>query len=251
MGTFLAWIIALASLALFIAALTLVCLNWSAKTITPVASILLVGIATTLVTVGIPLKETSISSLFATNVVLDTRNGRPPFEVTPTPPDKANELLVELFKLSQPTVTKDGKAVSTTADPKNDAERIAFACELIQYRIVRVIQELQRGRTQSGFFYGKSLATVTAPIKTSDSADYSPAELLTAIANNRFSKSDGETFHWSHVGFPVPRKTKLRFSLPSANGGQYTLVLEKPLFSKSRLQLKRFRIYHPVRYPMG
>ena len=62
MGTFLAWIIALASFALFIAALTLVCLNWSAKTITPVASILLVGIATTLVTVGIPLKESSISS---------------------------------------------------------------------------------------------------------------------------------------------------------------------------------------------
>src|SRR5260370_17264065 len=86
MGTFLAWIIALASFALFIAALTLVCLNWSAKTITPVASILLVGIATTLVTVGIPLKQTSITSLFTTNVVLDTRNGRPPFEVTPTPP---------------------------------------------------------------------------------------------------------------------------------------------------------------------
>jgi hypothetical protein len=251
MGTFLAWTIALGSIALFIAALTLVFLNWSAKTITPVASILLVGIATTLVTVGIPLKEISISSLFATNVVLDTRSGRPPFEVTPTPPGKANEQLVELFKLSQPTVTKDGKAVSTTADPKNDAERMAFACELIQYRIVRVIQELQRGRTQSGFFYGKSLATVTAPIKTSDSADYSPAELLTAIANNRFSKSDGENFHWSHVGFPVPRKTRLRFSLPSANGGQYTLVLEKPLFFKVTFTIEALPYLSPGPLPEG
>jgi hypothetical protein len=251
MGTFLAWMIALASLALFIAALTLVCLNWSAKTITPVASILLVGIATTLVTVGIPLKETSISSLFATNVVLDTRSGRPPLEVTPTPPGKANEQLVELFQLSQPTVMEDGKAVPTTADPKNDAERMAFACELIQYRIVRVIQELQRGRTQSGFFYGKSLATVTAPIKTSDSVEYSPAELRTAIANNRFSKSDGENFHWSHVGFPVPRKTKLRFSLPSANGGQYTLVLEKPLFFQVTFTIEALPYLSPGPLPDG
>jgi hypothetical protein len=195
MGTFLAWTIALGSLALFIAALTLVYLNWSPKTITPVASILLVGIATTLVTVGIPLKETSISSLFATNVVLDTRNGRPPFEVTPTPPGKANEQLFELFQLAQPAVTKDGKAAPTTADPKDDGERMAFACELIQYRIVRVIQELQRGRTQSGFSYGRSLATVTAPIKTSDSIDYSPSELMTAVADNRFSKSDSENSH--------------------------------------------------------
>jgi hypothetical protein len=71
---------------------------------------------------------------------------------------------------------------------------------------------------------------VTAPIKTSDSVDYSLPELLTAIANNRFSKSDGEDFHWRHVGFPVPRKTKLRLSLASANDGQDALVLEKPLF---------------------
>jgi hypothetical protein len=238
MGTFLAWTIALGSLALFIAALTLVCLNWSPKTITPVASILLVGIATTLVTVGIPLKETSISSLFTTNVVLDTRNGRPPFEVTPTPPGKPNEQLSELFRLAQPTVTNDGKAVPTTADPKDDGERMAFACELIQYRIVRVIQELQRGRMQSGFFYGKSLATVTAPIKTSDSVDYPPAELLPAIATNRFSKSDGENLHWRSVGFPVPRKTKLRVSLPSANGGRYTLVLEKPLFFQATFTIE-------------
>jgi hypothetical protein len=203
------------------------------------------------VTVGIPLKETSISSLLTTNVVLDTRSGRPPFEVTLTPPGKANEQLVELFQLSQPTVTKDGKAVPTTADPKNDAERMAFACELIQYRIVRVIQELQRGRTQSGFFYGKSFATVTAPIKTSDSVDYLPAELLTVIANNRFSKSDRETFHWRHVGFPVPRKTKLRFSLPSANGGQYALVFERPLFFQVTFTIEALPYLSPGPLPEG
>jgi hypothetical protein len=251
MGTFLAWTIALGSIALFIAALTLVCLNWSAKTITPVASILLVGIATTLVTVGIPLKETSISSLLTTNVVLDTRSGRPPFEVTPTPPGKANEQLVELFQLSQAIVTKDGKAVPTIADPKNDAERMAFACELIQYRILRVIQELQRGRTQSGFFYGKSFATVIAPIKTSDSVDYLPAELFTAIANNRFSKSDRENIHWRHLGFPVPRKTKLRFSLPSATGGQYSLVLEKPLYFQVTFIIEALPYLSPGTLPEG
>jgi hypothetical protein len=230
MGTFLAWTVGLGSLALLVAAVTLVWLNWSSKTITPVASILLVGTATTLVTVGIPLRQTSIGSLFTTNVVLDTRNGRPPFEVTPIPPGKANEQLFALFQLSRPTVMKDGEAVPTTADPKDDGERIAFANELIQYRILRVIQELQRGSTRSGFFYGKSVATTVAPIKTSDSSDYSPSEFITAVAGNRFSNSDGEAFHWQRVGFPVPPKTKLRLNSPSTSGGEYAVILEKPMF---------------------
>ena len=222
MGTFLTWTIAFGSLALFIAALTLVYLNWSPKTITPVASILLVGIATTLVTVGIPLKETSMSSLFTTNVVLDTRSGRPPFEVTPTPPGKANQQLFELVQLAQPTVTKDGKAVPTLdGHPKDDGERIAFACGTHPVSNGSGHSGASTGRMQSGLFYGKSLATVTAPIKTSDSVDYPLAELFAAIANNRFSKSDGENFRWRNISFSSPAKDKVAFEF--AIRGRWTI----------------------------
>jgi hypothetical protein len=172
----------------------------------PVVSIVRVGSATTLVAVVVPLQETPANPEFATSVVLDTRDGRPPFEITNAPPNKPNVQLLNLFQISRPAVTKDGKPTATTVDPTNDNERVAFASELIQYRLIRLIQQLQRGGTSAGYSYGTSFATVTTAMKTSDSVDHSPAELMTAIASNRFASGDGETFHWQKVGFRFRRK---------------------------------------------
>jgi hypothetical protein len=238
MEMLLIWAICAGFVVLFIAAVTLVWLNRSEKTLAPVVSILLVGTATTLVAVIVPLKETTANSEFATSVVLDTRDGRPPFEITNAPPNRPNVQLLDLFPISRPAVTKDGKPTATTVDPTNDNERITFASGLIQYRLIRLIQQLQRGGTSAGYSYGTSFATVTTAMKTSDSVDYSPAELTAAVASNRFANSDGETFHWQQVGFPVPPKTQLRLSSPSASGGQYAVILQKPMFFRITLTIE-------------
>ena len=52
---------------LLAATITLVVLNWSEKTLAPVLSIALVGTATTLATVLLSLKESTLESAFATS----------------------------------------------------------------------------------------------------------------------------------------------------------------------------------------
>jgi hypothetical protein len=231
METFLYWAIGVGCVALLLAISTLLWLNASEKTIAPIVSILMVGAATTLVGLVLSLKETTNNSDFAMSVVLNTRDGRPPLEVTDAPPGKANVQLQALFELSRPAVNKDGKAVFTDTAPTNDAERIAFASELIQYRLVRLVQELQRGRTSGGFSYGTSFATVTAPIKTSDSVDLPLSEISAALTGNRFSNSAVEKFHWEKVGFPLPKGTTLALQSPAADqSGQYAVVIAKPLY---------------------
>jgi hypothetical protein len=137
----------------------------------------------------------------------------------------------ELFRLSRPVVNKGGVVIPTDTDPTDDAGRIAFASELIQYRLVRLIQQLQRGKKSGGYSYGSSFASVTAPIKTSDSVDYQPDAIVAAVAGNRFSKSDMETFHWQNVTFPLPKGTVLTLHSPTPSGSPpYAVALEKPLF---------------------
>jgi hypothetical protein len=231
METFLYWAIGIGCVALLLAISTLLWLNASEKTLAPIVSILMVGAATTLVGLVLSLKETTNNSDFAMSLVLNTQDGRPPLEVTDAPPDKANVQLQALFELSRPMVKEGDKSLPTDTTPTNDTERIAFASELIQYRLVRLLQELQLGRTSAGYSYGTSFATVTAPIKTVDSIDLPPSKISAAVAVNRFSNSDGERFHWEKVGFPLPKGATLAMQSPAAGqGGQYAVIVAKPRY---------------------
>jgi hypothetical protein len=252
METFVYAAIAVGVFALFLAVAVLAYLNWSPKAVAPVASALMVGAVTALVALVVQLKGTKRSSEFAMSVVLSTKDGRPPLEVPDSPPSRANVQLDELFRFSRPTVNRDGKSTPSDKNPDNDSERIAFASELIQYRLVRLTQELQRGSMKGGYSYGASFATVTSPIKTADSVDYSTAALASIVGSNRFARSDSEDFHWQHVAFPLPKKTTLQLTSPAMGAGQqYGMVIQKPMYFRITMTIQPLPYTSPGVLPRG
>jgi hypothetical protein len=216
------------------ATITLVFLNWSEKTLTPVLSILLVGTATTLVAVLVPLKESTIESALSTSVVLDTVEGAPVMVIPDPKSPKITSRLSELVGLGRPAINRDGKAVITIEKPTNVDERFAFCGELLQYQLLRTVEKLQRGGWKVGNIFGASTATVNKPMKLSEIQDYPGKAFLSVVAGNRFSNSDMERFGWEHSHFPLPRKTKVNFvrvpSSPTSGPEKFILRLKKPLF---------------------
>lgn len=219
---------------LFVATIALVTLNWSEKTLAPVLSILLVGTATTLATVLVTLKGSTVESSFPTSVVLDTDQGAPLFVIPSETDPKLTSRLSELASLGRPTINRDGKTVSTTEKPADLGDRFSFGGELLQYQLVHVIEKLQRGGWKAGMFFGASAATVYNPMKPSSAEDYPKEALLSAVASNRFSQSDSERFHWEHSRLPLPKNTKLTLvhfpSSASTGAERYIVRLEKPMF---------------------
>lgn len=110
-------------LLLFGATATLVFLNWSEKTLTPVLSILVVGTATTLAAVLVSLKPATIESAFTTSVLLDTVAGVPPLVDVDPNNSRLSDRLSEFVRLGQPAINQNGKTVVTIEKPNDESER--------------------------------------------------------------------------------------------------------------------------------
>ncbi len=204
------------------------------KTLAPVLSILLVGTATTLAAILVSLKETTIDSSFTSSVVLDTVEGAPPLIIPDPSSPKVTSRLSEFNRLGRPMINRDGKTVVTIQPPSTPGERFTFCGELLQYRLLHAVEELQRGGWKIGQIFGASTASVSRPMKMSKMQDYPGATFLPIVASNRFSKSDMERFGWEHGHIPLPRDTNvslLHISSSATTGTENFIVrLQKPLF---------------------
>jgi len=212
----------------------LVVLNWSEKTLAPVLSILLVGTATTLAAVLVSLKESTVESAFASSVVFDTVDGAPAWvNFDPSSP-KITSRLSESFGLGRPKTNRDGKWVSTIEKPTNAGDRFAFCGELLQYQLLRTVEELQRGGWWVHWVSGAQITTVSKPMRLSRLQDYPGKTFLGIVAVNRFSDSDLERFKWEHGHFPLPKGTRVTLihvaSSPASGPEKFILRLKKPLF---------------------
>jgi hypothetical protein len=216
------------------ATVTLVVLNWSEKTLAPVLSILLVGTATTLAAVLVSLKESTIESAFSTSMVFDTVDGAPAMLIVDPNSPKISSRLSEFVLLGRPAINRDGKTVMTVQKPTSDGERFTFCGELLQYRLLRAIEKLQRGSRKFGQLFGTSMAIVNKPLKLSNIQDYPGRAFLGVVASNRFSNSDMERFEWEHGHFPLPKGTNVSLihleSSPVVGLEKFILRLRKPLF---------------------
>jgi hypothetical protein len=219
-------------LLLFSATFALVLLNWSEKTLTPVLSIALVGTATTLAAVGVGLKSTKVESAFTISVVLDTVAGTPPFLNVDPNNTRLSDRLSDFLRLGQPAINQNGKTVVTIQKPNDEGERFTFCGELLQYYLLRTIRSLQRGGWKAGMHYGTSMASLTNPMKLSNTQDYPGNSFLGVLAANRFSNSDMERFEWEGLNFPLPKDTKVTLiHLPPGEGVEKFIVrLAKPQF---------------------
>jgi len=212
--------------------ITLVVLNWSEKTITPVLSIFLIGTSTTLATVLVMLKESTVESAFTTSVVFDTAQGAPAM-VTPNPNSpKISSRLSDLVLLGRPAINRDGKTVITIQKPTSLDETFTFCGELLQYQLLLTIEKLQRGGWKVRQTLGASTATVSKPMKLSKIQDFPGNAFLHVITSNRFSDSDMERFHWEQGHFPLPRNTivSLIHLAPDRGPEKFVVRLKKPLF---------------------
>jgi len=221
-------------LLLFGATLALVFLNWSEKTLAPVLSILVVGTATTLAAVIVSLKSATVESAFTTSVVLDTAAGTPPFVNVDQNNPRLSDRLSGFIRLGQPAINQNGKTIVTIQKPNDEGERFTFCGELLQYHLLRTIESLQRGGWKAGMLYGASTATVTKPMRLSNTQDYPGKTFLSVVAANRFSNSDMERFGWEHGHLPLPKDTKITLIhlLPAITKGteKFIVRLEKPRF---------------------
>lgn len=215
------------------ATITLVVLNWSEKTLAPVLSILLVGTTTILATVLVSLKASTIESAFTTSVVLDTNEGLPPIIIPDASNPRVSARLMEFNRLGRPAVNRDEKTTITIQRPTNEDDRFRFTGELLQYRLLHIIGQLQRGGSKVGQMFGASIAAVKKPIQISTLEDYPGTTFLDVIVSNRFSNSDMERFFWEHIHIPLPRNTKVSLvHVPTSSVGpeKFIVQLKKPLF---------------------
>jgi hypothetical protein len=234
MATVIIVVASVGFLLLFGATVTLVFLNWSEKTLTPVLSILVVGTATTLAAVVVSLKSATVESAFTTSVVLDTVSGIPPFVNVDPNNSRLSDRLSGFVRLGQPAINQDGKTVVTIQKPNDEGERFTFCGELLQYHLLRTIESLQRGGWKAGMSYGASTATVTKPMKLSSTQDFPGKAFLKVVAANRFSNSDMERFGWEHGHFPLPKDATVTLIHlpPSLTQGteKFIVRLKKPRF---------------------
>jgi hypothetical protein len=221
-------------LLLMISTIALVVLNRSEKILAPVLSILLVGTATTLATILAILKESNKQESFVTSVVFDSVTGAPA-SITPDQGDpKLVFRLSELSDLGRPAVTRNGMAEVTIQRPETEDQRFRFCAELLQYRIVQIINKIQRGGSiliQTGRSV-RSAASV--PMKLSRIEDVPGRTFLPIVGVNRFSNSDMEHFWWEHGHFPVPKKTRVSLihqpSSSTTGVEKFVVRFEKSLF---------------------
>ena len=219
---------------LFGATAILVYFNWSEKVFAPIYSILLVGTATALVTVLLTVKETTVESAFTTSIVFNDAQGAPAMIIVdPNPANqKITSQLSEYARLGQPSRNQAGKTVITITKPQDATERFTFTSELLQYRILKLINEMQRGGFEFGQIGGAAYSRVAVPMQLSKVKDYPGHDFIAMLGRNRFSDSDMENFAWEHGHFPLPKDTRVELlyvpTSPGTGPSKHVVRLDKP-----------------------
>jgi hypothetical protein len=219
---------------LFCSTAILVYFNWSERVFAPIYSIVLVGTATALVTVLLTVKETTAEGVFTTSIVFDQAAGAPPLIVLDPQNPGITSRLSEYSRLGRPMRGQGNQAFTTIPSPVNQAERFTFTAELLQYRIVKLINEMQRGGFAVGMIGGAAFSRVAVPMRLSKTSDYPGHDFIAVLANNRFSNSDIEEFQWEHGHFPLPKNSELDIfrvpTSPKTGPEKYIVRLSKPRY---------------------
>jgi glucan phosphoethanolaminetransferase (alkaline phosphatase superfamily) len=132
-----------AGLLLLVTAL-LVYLNWSPKVWAPLLSAFAVGLVTVIIAIFANLKDTDIQRDFASSVVINDQTRLAVLYVPTGPATTAESRLMNLSRLAQPIVQKNGKPVEQFKGPANDGEIFTYYGELLQYYLLKELGEIQR-----------------------------------------------------------------------------------------------------------
>lgn len=215
----------------------------------------MVGTATTLVTVYVPLKETNVEETFSTSVVFDTIQGSTPMIMPDQNNLKTSNRLAELFRLGNPIKNVNGHGVSTLKRPEAGEDPFSYGGELLQYQLFHSIVRIQKGIKKSGMSFGNSFAIVTKALRLPDPKDYGGTLLSAIVAGNRFSDSYMEEFEWKNAHVSFPQKTNVRFlhRSPAMTGSTETFIvrLQKPRYFTIDFSIDPLPSTGPGIFPSG
>jgi hypothetical protein len=147
---------------------------------------------------------------------------------------KIMQRVSQLAGLSNPTI----QGVRTVNLPTNTDETFSFCQELLQYKMVQDIRDLQGGgwTTAQTWEGGRPVieGSVQTPKKPPQLIKIPGQEILKALSANRFSNGDGQKFYWEHLTFALPDKTRLFLrhvpSSPQSGVEKRIVLFSKPYF---------------------
>mgnify|MGYP001585908178 FL=1 len=225
---------------LAIATIILVRLNYNQDVQAKIISGLLIGVATVFITVYFPLTETKIEKVFTTSIVIDEQEHLPIFVIPHNSSQRVNDRLSKIYNLSNPSIGSGSETKLIIQKPNNFGETIRFLQELIQYKLIsdladvqRVIWSISSDNTSEGT---RTRANFNQPVKPSDLGKLEGKEVLKILADNQFSKGQLEIWKWGNGDLPVPQSTKLTIEhIPSSEKTgveKHKVILIKPNYFK-------------------
>jgi hypothetical protein len=239
------WIAASIGVAsLLVATVYLVAVNWSDDMYPRVVSALGAGALTLLVTVLATLKNSREELKFTTTVLFDNSTRRLPI----LRPDPAHGFSITLERLNDLATATAGQSAPQTPD-----EVFVFLGELLQYRLLVDLRDIQRTGTSVGVMVGSPSLEVRPAqpiVTTSDRIEVAPSEIV-GYSSNRFSKSETAEFGWQTMGgVRVPRGTSIHLS-QRTGPTKHTIELLKRNYFKFEISIEGISGGPPGRLPQG
>jgi hypothetical protein len=192
-------LVALAGSALLVvAAIYLLCMNWNNDMWPRLISAIGIGSITFLVAVLSTLQSSREEIGFSSVVVFDKTDSRPPF--VEGDPDRADVQRLQALN-----------SLSLDVEAPPDEQTFAFCAELLQYKLLVDLRDIQRAGSGLIMAAGRSrLHVIPAPtiVKLPDQSEVLPSQIR-GYDSNRFSKTQRAALGWQIGGLRVPRNTKV------------------------------------------
>jgi len=232
-------------LLLLAATFVLASYNFNTKVQSLILTGIIVGTATTFVTLVVGLKPTTIERSFITSVVMNEAEHLPIFVANPS--TTLEQRLSKLMTLGRPMRrNSSGASILSLQAPSNFDETIMYAGELTQYAIFRAIQEMHLKsegsamRTESGHTFVEPM--IHRPMLPPFKKKFFKKDLENTLAQNRFSNSEMEDFNWENTPLVLPEGTVTSFehipTSPETGPETYKLILRKPQFFEIEFIIK-------------
>lgn len=192
---------------------------------------------------------------FTTSVVFDEEEYLPAFVIPQKENLKLTTRLSDLSSLGRPLIREKETTQITISKPTNFDEIVIFCGELIQYKILTDLDEMQKGGWTVLQMSGTVSSEVKNPVKTSDLVKLSAEEMAQILLNNRFSTGISENLRWEYSSLLVPSGSKVSLQhLPSSEktgADKRMITLEKQNFFKAEITIQTMGASTPSILPSG
>lgn len=209
-------------------------INWDSEKVQGlIVTSVFLGIASAFVslfsfvlTKPIPIRQT-----FASSILIDSRNHQPPM----------------ILNITDNPLTSRYSRLSSLASSlsSSEGEMTAYTGELMQYLIFKTMDDLQHRSftvaqiNGSGHTVSNAKSHLPFHFSSVKTNQLETAQILNIIKDNRFSKSQMETYTWENMSFGLPSNVTMRFGYPKKDEKAiYFIELSRPNYFTSTISIE-------------